>query len=165
MILRGAVDEISPIRWHPWRTCRGGILQTMDLVIKLQGIRIGGAALLLLLLTGCAPPIPDGGFNAPDPASRIYAAARVAEEWSSTTPPEDRIRPSIATLQQLVVMLESSDPAERLVASETLRMVTGEDFNYEASAPLPERFLAVNRWRAWVDSLAPPASSGREVGS
>ena len=137
----------------------------MDAAIKFQGIRHGGAALLLLLLTGCAPPIPDGGFDAPDPASRIYAAVRVADKWSSITPPQDRSRPSIATLQQLVVMLESSDPAERLVASETLRMVTGEDFDYEASAPLPERFLAVNRWRAWVDSLAPPPSSGRGIES
>ena len=58
-------------------------------------------------------------------------------------------------------MLESSDPAERMVASETLQMVTGKDFGYEASDPRPERFLAVNRWRSWVDSLPLPQSSVR----
>ena len=129
-------------------------------VINLRGVLLSGAA-VLVLLTGCAPPIPDGGFNAPDPASRLYAAAGVAAKWSSIQPPEDRVRPSITTLQQLVVMLESSDPAERMVASETLQMVTGKDFGYEASDPLPERFLAVNRWRSWVDSLSPPHSAAR----
>ena len=83
-------------------------------LINLRGALLSGAA-VLVLLTGCAPPIPDGGFNAPDPASRLYAAAQVAANWSSIQPPEDRKRPPIATLQQLVVMLESSDPAERLV--------------------------------------------------
>ena len=129
-------------------------------LINLRGALLSGAA-VLVLLTGCAPPIPDGGFNAPDPASRLYAAAQVAANWSSIQPPEDRKRPPIATLQQLVVMLESSDPAERLVASETLQMVTGENFGYEASDPLPERFLAVNRWRSWVDSRATPHSTAR----
>jgi hypothetical protein len=128
----------------------------------LRGRLLGGAA-GLILLAACAPPVPDGGFNAPDPASRIYAAAGVAADWASTEPPEARRRPAIGTLRHLVVMLESSDPAERLVAAETLRMVTGEDFDYEASAAAPIRFLAVNRWRAWVDSLAP--ASAREPGS
>ncbi|MDA1025383.1 MAG: hypothetical protein O3A19_03040 [Planctomycetota bacterium] len=131
---------------------------------KTCGILLGGAA-FVLLLAGCAPPIPDGGFDAPDPASRLYAAARVAANWSSTQPPDARRPPPIATLRQLVVMLESSDPAERLVASETLQMVTGEDFGYEPSAPLPERFLAVNRWRAWVDSRATPPSPAEGAGT
>jgi hypothetical protein len=116
---------------------------------KTCGILLGGAA-FVLLLAGCAPPIPDGGFDA---------------NWSSTQPPDARRPPPIATLRQLVVMLESSDPAERLVASETLQMVTGEDFGYEPSAPLPERFLAVNRWRAWVDSRATPPSPAEGAGT
>ncbi len=101
-----------------------------------------------LTATGCAPPIPDGGFDAPDPASRIYAAVRVASEFERTG-----IRPDRTTLQNLVIMLASSDPATRFVASETLQRIAGTDLGYHPSAPLPERTLAADRWRAWVEAL------------
>ena len=106
-------------------------------------------------LSACAPPIPSGGFEAPDPASRIYAAVRVAEEFDRTG-----IRPSRATLEHLVTMLGSADPAARFVASNTLKRVSGVDLGYQPSAPLPERTIAVDRWRAWVDALPAPSSSG-----
>jgi hypothetical protein len=107
----------------------------------------------VLTSTGCAPPIPDGGFDAPDPASRIYAAVRVAADFERTG-----IRPDRTILEDLVVMLASSDPATRFIASQTLQEIAGTDLGYHPSAPLPERMLAADRWRAWVEAL--PASSG-----
>ncbi len=109
-----------------------------------------------LTSTGCAPPIPDGGFDAPDPASRIYAAVRVAADFERTG-----IRPDRTTLEDLVVMLASSDPATRFIASQTLREIAGTDLGYHPSAPLPERTLAADRWRAWVEAL--PVSSGEQA--
>ena len=114
-------------------------------------VAIGAA----LTSVGCAPPIPDGGFDAPDPASRIYAAVRVAAEFERTG-----VRPDRATLKNLVVMLASADPATRFIASETLREIAGTDLGYHPSAPLPERTLAADRWRAWVEAL-PAASEDR----
>lgn len=107
-------------------------------------------------LAGCAPPIPSGGFDAPDPASRIYAAVRVASEFDRTGR-----RPDRETLEQLVLMLGSADPAARLVASDTLTRVSGVNLGYHPSAPLPERAAAVDRWRAWVDAL-PAEETPRE---
>ena len=94
---------------------------------------------------GCAPPIPSGGFNAPDPASRIYAAVAVAQQFERTG-----ALPDHAVLEDLVAMLISADPAERLVASDTLRLVTGQNFGYLPYAPMPERRVAANRWADWV---------------
>jgi hypothetical protein len=106
-----------------------------------------------LTSTGCAPPIPDGGFDAPDPASRIYAAVRVAAEFQRTG-----IRPDRTTLEALVIMLSSADPAARFVASQTLREIAGTDFGFHPAAPLAERLPAIDRWRAWVEAL--PAATG-----
>ncbi len=50
-------------------------------------------------------------------------------------------------------MLQSSDPAARLIAGDTLKLVTGRDFGFGASDTPPTRFEAVERWRAWVEAL------------
>lgn len=118
--------------------------------------RIRIALLVVPLLGwGCAPPIPSGGFQGPDPASRIYAAVGVAQEFQRTGE-----EPPPAILRDLVQMLVSADPAERLVASDTLRLVTDRNFGYLPYAPLPERRVAAERWSKWVDSLTPDATSG-----
>jgi hypothetical protein len=108
---------------------------------------------VVVTTAGCAPPIPDGGFAGPDPASRIYAAARVAAEFDRTG-----VLPDRATLEQLVIMLGSADPANRFVASETLKAMAETDFGYHPSAPLPERAAAQDRWRLWVATIGEAAS-------
>ena len=95
-------------------------------------------------------------------------AVGVAERWNATTPPEARVRPPKKTLQHLVVMLQSSDPAARLIAGETLKLVTGRNFGFDPSGSTPTRFEAVERWRAWVDSLpdeTPPAKTADPGGT
>lgn len=99
---------------------------------------------------GCAPPIPSGGFEGPDPASRIYAAAEVAKTYQATG-----VEPTHAALRHLVTMLVSSDPAERLVAVDTLRLVTGRSFGYRPYDPLSERRMAADRWSTWIQHDAP----------
>ena len=103
---------------------------------------------------GCAPPIPDGGFRGPDPASRIYAAVGVAQEFQRTGE-----KPARPILGDLVQMLISADPAERLVASDTLRLVTGKNFGYLPYAPLAERRVAAERWTTWVQQQPSAPSS------
>ena len=51
------------------------------------------------------------------------------------------------------MMLQSSDPAARLISGDTLKLVTGRDFGFKASASPPVRFEAAARWRTWVDTL------------
>ena len=113
----------------------------------------------ILLLCGavpaCAPPVPSGGFQAPDPASRIYAAVQVASDYGRTQVPPDR-----ATLKNLIEMLLSSDPAERLIAIDTLNLVTGVDLGYDPSAPLVERVAKVQRWKAWLEETPPLTDPG-----
>ena len=126
-------------------------------------LRSLSGVLATLTALGCAPPIPDGGFDAPDPASRIYAAVGVAKRWNSTTPPESRVRPPKKTLQHLVVMLQSSDPVARLIAGDTLKLVTGRNFGFDPSGATPARFEAVERWRAWVDTLPDETAPAKTV--
>ena len=120
-----------------------------------SGCRWLFAPVLVAWLGACAPPIPSGGFDAPDPASRIYAAVRVAEAFDRTG-----IRPDRETLEQLVIMLGSSDPAARFIASNTLTRVSGVDLGFHPSAPLPERVAAVDRWQAWIETLPTESESG-----
>ncbi|MCP4835972.1 MAG: hypothetical protein GY895_14555 [Phycisphaera sp.] len=123
--------------------------------LRLQKGPLASFLLLLGGLTACAPPIPSGGFDAPDPASRIYAAVRVAAAFGETG-----ARPDEATLRDLVEMLLSTDPAERLVAGDTLELVTGEDFGFDAADPFVQRVAAADRWAAWVGRSTPEESRG-----
>lgn len=106
--------------------------------------------LFSLAVASCAPPIPSGNFDAPDPASRTYALVNLVREYrgpdaiKSGTPPATQLKP-------VVTMLLSSDPMERFMAIEALRDLTGEDLGYDASAPLPVRAMGVERWRTWIE--------------
>ena len=108
-----------------------------------------------MMLLGCAPPIPVGNFQGPDPASRIYAAVGVARSFE-----RDGVQPDRATLEDLIQMLPSADPAERLVAADTLRLVTGVDLGFRASDPLPLRVAATDRWVRWARALPGPRTTG-----
>lgn len=117
---------------------------------RLQNGLLASVLLLLGAMPSCAPPVPSGGFGAPDPASRIYAAVGVAEEFDQTG-----VRPDETTLENLVKMLVSADPAERFIAGNTLQLVTGQDLGFDASAPFAERTAAAERWADWIGEGAP----------
>lgn len=103
-------------------------------------------------MPSCAPPIPDGGFGAPDPASRLYALVelirtyRGPEATSSGTPPRHLLEPVVA-------MLASDDPASRFMAMEALRSLTGVAMGFDPAAPVAERAPAIQKWKQWVEAL------------
>lgn len=91
----------------------------------------------LALQASCSLPAEDEGFTSREPASRVRAAALSNESSNQTT------------IRELIVTLDSDDPAARMVASASLRRQTGQDFGYSATAPEPARKAAADRWEAW----------------
>lgn len=93
-----------------------------------------------LTLTSCARP--PGGFDSPEPASRLYAVTDAART-------EDR-----SSIPSLIALLDSDDPAVRLYSIQTLQKLTGQTLGYEHAAPEWERKPAVDRWIDWYQSQA-----------
>jgi HEAT repeat protein len=94
-------------------------------------------AVALGVLSACVPPVPEG-FNSPDPTRRLNAIVAAADEQDTSAIP------------QLIVQLESSDPAARLLAIRTLESLTGETLGYDPIAPDWQRAEAVDRWQVWA---------------
>jgi hypothetical protein len=91
-------------------------------------------AMMMCVLVACAPPVSEGGFDAPDPASKIYAI-------------EQSVRANDqGDLASIVEQLDSDDPAVRLVAITALQRMTGETHGYCHYAPREDREVAVRRW-------------------
>ncbi|MFA6046074.1 MAG: hypothetical protein WC718_13910 [Phycisphaerales bacterium] len=86
-------------------------------------------------LVGCGPTVrPD--FNSPEPAARNDAIVNAAAT-------KDR-----AAVPDLVRMLQSDDPATRLLAISALEVITGERLGYDPSDDEGKRNAAVARWKA-----------------
>lgn len=89
------------------------------------------------LAAGCSGPSIRPGFDSIDPQERTAALLEAAREGDRSAVPE------------LIVMLESSDPAERMLADEALRRLTGQDFGYRHFDPERKRSAAADAWRQW----------------
>lgn len=76
-------------------------------------------------------------FDSALPQDRLAAAA---EARRSSDP---------KAIEPLIRMLSSDDPLMRLVASDTLTKITGEDFGYDPGASDAERREAALRWSVW----------------
>lgn len=104
---------------------------------------VGGLA----LVGGCTP-IPKG-FDSPEPAARIEAAVDAADRGDRSAIP------------QLIGLLDSDDPATRLVAIRSLERLTGQTLGYDHAAPEADREPAIARWVDWQgessDALTNPA--------
>ncbi|MBM4107534.1 MAG: hypothetical protein FJ255_01765 [Phycisphaerae bacterium] len=94
-------------------------------------------------LAGCFGPAPQG-FDSPEPGRRIEAAVRAAERG-------DR-----SASRPLISMLDSDDPAARLVAIRALERITGQTLGYDHAAPEGDRRRAVERWMAWEAEQGEP---------
>lgn len=102
-------------------------------IIRLMWVTL---AISLGWLTACSspPPVEEGGFHAPDPASKLYAIRRAGEE-------RDR-----SAIPHLVERLQDDDPAVRLFAIEALERITNERFGYNPYAAADDRHAAVVAW-------------------
>lgn len=108
------------------------------------------ASLGLVLAAGCVP-IPKG-FDSPEPAARIDAAAEAAGESDTGKIPE------------LIVLLDSDDPATRLIGILALERLTGRRLGYDHAAGLEDRELAVVRWVEWYNENADALEAGELIG-
>lgn len=98
-------------------------------------IRSAASGLLLtVIMHGCAPPI---SLDSPHSSARIRAIQRAAAS-------DDK-----SAIPRLITLLESDDPAVRLLSIRTLEHITGQTLGYDHAAPEPERELAVDQWEEW----------------
>jgi len=96
----------------------------------------------LFLLASCGPGMtPD--FDSPEPAARNAAAVRAAARG-------DR-----SAIRDLVRLLDSDDPATRLIAINALERLTGTTLGYDHAASEPARRESVARWIDYVRKEAP----------
>lgn len=101
----------------------------------------GRAAVLIVALAatgGCALPAQRASFESDDPMERSLAASRAARQKDTRSIP------------QLVEMLDSADPAQRMIAIASLEQITGQRLGYDPAGPEWERRRAVRSWITWV---------------
>ena len=95
---------------------------------------VAGVAVLGGLLAGCAPAVSEGGFDAPDPASRLYAIREAGQERN------------LEAVPHLIESLNSDDPVVRMFAIRALERTTGRRLGYDPYGTEVERQAAINRW-------------------
>lgn len=103
-------------------------------------------SLVVVLGAGCVP-IPKG-FDSPEPAARIDAAAEAAG------------RSDTGKIPELIVLLDSDDPATRLIGILALERLTGQRLGYDHAAGLEDREPAVVRWVEWYNENADALEAG-----
>jgi hypothetical protein len=101
-------------------------------------------------LGGCAKVTPS--FDSPEPGARNVAIVNAAAS-------NDR-----RAIPDLIRMLESDDPATRLLAIATLERLTGERKGYDAADVPQARAEAIERWRKDYPNTPPaPLPQAAEV--
>ncbi|QNN21392.1 hypothetical protein HED60_03595 [Planctomycetales bacterium ZRK34] len=91
--------------------------------------------LVMMGLGACAePPVSEGGFDAADPGSKLYAITRAGNEKDASAIPH------------LIQQLDSDDQAVRMYAIGALERITGQRKGYVYYAPQAERDAAIERW-------------------
>lgn len=94
----------------------------------------------ILALGGCFPTL-EPAFDSPAPSKRLDAIVDAAAR-------DDR-----STIPPLIEMLDSDDPAERMLAIRALERISGgETFGYRYADPEWLRQESVNRWAEWAES-------------
>jgi hypothetical protein len=122
-------QESSPRRQSAMRGCRIAVLLLVSFVL--------GSS------TGCTGTGPVVGLKSDEVAGRIQAMKLAVERRDKAAVPD------------LVVALESEDPAERLFAIEALERITGQNLGYHYYDSDAGRAAAVKRWK---ERLAGPAT-------
>lgn len=102
-------------------------------------MRISACAVLLSLPLGaCSQPALRADAESNDPQERTLALARIVSD-------DDRSR-----AVEVISLLESPDPVDRMLAIRTLERWTGNTNGYDHSAPEAQRAHAVEAWWTWA---------------
>ncbi len=109
----------------------------------LRGVLI----ILAFVIAGCGPTIRPS-FDSAEPAARNQALVRAAATNDQNAVPD------------LVRMLESDDPATRLLAIDALERLTGQRLGYDPADSERKREEAVVRWRAFANDYRPRGGAG-----
>lgn len=106
----------------------------------MTAMKRGLAALtvILLVVTGCAPPASRGTLDSDNPAAKLYAIRRAGESGDKSTIPK------------LVEALDSDDPAVRMMAINALDRLTGGRLGFNPYGSLRERRERVDAWELAV---------------
>jgi hypothetical protein len=96
-----------------------------------------GMVVFAVLASGCSGASEKPSLQATDPRAQTKAVERAVAT-------NDR-----KAIPGLIAMLDSVDPAERMVAIGALRRMTGQDFGYDPTDPPWLRSKAVDRWQEW----------------
>jgi hypothetical protein len=96
--------------------------------------RCGAILALGFIIGSCAPAATDGGFDSPSSSARLYAIEKAARSGDRTA------------VADLVELLDSDDPAVRLMAITALQRLTGRTYGYRHYDPVQERNAAIERW-------------------
>ena len=105
---------------------------------------------LAALTSSCGPAAIDGGFDSPNPAAKMYAIERAAQNVDHSA------------VKQIVEQLDSDDPAVRSLAIAALQRITGETYGYHDYDPPMQRRAAIERWRRAVESADMPRHSSTD---
>ncbi|MBI1338534.1 MAG: hypothetical protein GC164_16445 [Phycisphaera sp.] len=95
-----------------------------------------------------APPASEGGFDSDNPASQLYAITRAGQTRDRSAVPE------------LVPLLDSDDPAVRMMSIEALECITGQRLGYNPYGTWSERREATEQWQEAVRKgqfVSPPS--------
>jgi HEAT repeat protein len=106
----------------------------------------GGIGVLAMVVGGCR--YREQGFESPEPADRVTAAAEAARVGDQDAIPH------------LIEMLEEEDPLVRMMAIRSLEELTGQTLGYEHAGPRAERQAAVDRWTEWYRAQRHPGDEG-----
>ena len=125
---------------RPAHTCVSRVLAAVALSVG--AVWVAGVA-------GCADPESAVGFHEKDPAARLRAIRQAAATRDASAVPS------------LIGLLQSDDPAERLLAIGALERITGETRGYDHAAPIDERNAAVERWASRYTGTSGGGGGGR----
>ena len=98
------------------------------------------AAVAPLWVVSCGPSATEGGFDSANPAARMYAIEQAARQGDQTA------------IRDIIELLDSDDPAVRLMAITTLERLTGQTYGYRHYDSTLERREAIARWIAALNS-------------
>jgi hypothetical protein len=96
------------------------------------------------LLAACASP--PGGFDSPEPASKLTAITDAAER-------NDR-----SAIPHLIEALDNDDPVVRLAAIRALQRMTGQTLGYDYADHEWKRKQAADAWQRWYQLQSGPGA-------